>query len=137
VTTTDAMETLVEHFEGDFGFTVIFTLDEYRKGSIQFFAAEITARDLEPNSPPQYTEAGHGGALDFTEDPARAERMVSGVVKWDGCSTFYFGDAEGHVHLCGRKDVDKMAKAIQIIHHRCAEMMRAAGGYLDEVAFGS
>ncbi len=39
-------------------------------------------------------------ALDYTRELEKSIKLVSGSIKWDGCSHNYFGES-GYIHGCG------------------------------------
>lgn len=41
-----------------------------------------------------------------------AQPYLTGWIKWDGCSHFYFGD-NGYLHLCGLDTIEKLQKVLQ------------------------
>jgi hypothetical protein len=50
---------------------------------------------------PEYLLMGGKNRNYTTDDISQAERMISGVIRWDGCSHFYFGpNTSGYIHLC-------------------------------------
>lgn len=124
------MAELVEHFGGDYGVTVVFTLDAH----VAFFAAEIVARSM-PDDAPLYTKNGARASCDHVEDPRQAERFIAGSVKWDGCSHVTFGDEDAYIHMCGREAFDKLATVLPQIYERCGELMKARGVNLLAGAF--
>lgn len=44
----------------------------------------------------------------YTEDPELAPQLVSGSIRWDGCSHLYVGESGfgegGYLHFCGQSD---------------------------------
>lgn len=50
------------------------------------------------------------------------DNVMNGFIKWDGCSHFYFGDAEndGYLHLCGLQNVKRFAWTVEEVY-RIAE----------------
>lgn len=52
--------------------------------------------------------------------PADVELYLTGMIKWDGCSHFWFGEKEGdkqdgYIHLCGKYCFDKHTKLMQAL----------------------
>lgn len=115
---------IVEQLGGDFGVTVIYTLDEEFTAHVDFVAALIEARGL-PDECPLYASAAN--PQEQVTDPHDAEHYIAGSVKWDGCSHLNFGDTRGYLHLCGRDHFKKLADTLTTIYHRCGQLMAARG----------
>ena len=79
---------------------------------LEFESRQITAWS-EDESSVMFTRTGSSGDMDITEDFDQGERYISGMIKWDGCSHFYFGDDAGYLHLCGERDIDTTAWLIR------------------------
>ena len=120
------MAELIEHFGGDYGVTVVFTLAAEYKSHVDFFAVEIVGRGV-PDNAPLYTKEGAVASCDHVEDPRQAERFVAGSVKWDGCSHVRFGDENAYIHMCGREAFKKLATVLPEIYERCGELMKERG----------
>ncbi len=58
-----------------------------------------------------------------TEDIEKANTYIAGTVKWDGCSHFNFGDADGYIHLCGKFSMKNLQEIIEKVYVRCGELM--------------
>jgi hypothetical protein len=65
----------------------------------------------------------------FANSPDKAQTLITGAVKWDGCSHYYFGEAEnsGYIHLCGAENILHIGEAILRIYNRSGELMRERG----------
>lgn len=56
----------------------------------------------------------------------RVEKLLSGMVKWDGCSHFYYGDEDGYVHLCGLYEVESLQLLSSFVFRQAFEIMGEA-----------
>lgn len=127
---------IIEQIGGEFGVTVIYTLDPKYKSHIDFFATEVTGIEDSPNKGKIiYERRGAGNSMDTVYDPHEAEPFIAGSVKWDGCSHMWFGNKDGYLHLCGFEDVDKLSNTLKQIHKRCGELMVKQGVELLKDAF--
>lgn len=89
--------------------------------SVDFRAFEIV---YEMDGKDYFELKGSGtGASDAVDDMDKAERLVEGVVKWDGCSHLTFGDHEGYLHLCGKHNIESLSEIIKKIYFRCGSFM--------------
>ena len=70
----------------------------------------------------------------FTDKFEDGDDYISGTVKWDGCSHYYFGD-EGYLHLCGKQPIKCLQETIEHIYKVCGEIMKKDGVYLMEDEF--
>jgi len=66
----------------------------------------------------------------FTNNFEKGDKYISGSVKWDGCSHYYFGDENGYIHLCGKEPVKQIVDVISYIHSRCGSLMKDSGAEL-------
>lgn len=59
------------------------------------------------------------------DDYHNAENYIRGMVKWDGCSHYYFGDPEnsGYLHLCGKDYIEQLQKIVKHIYKKCGVFM--------------
>lgn len=92
-----------------------------------FWCYEIigySSNDNECFSVPNYERKGSTGSGDDTQKIEEAQSLISGVVKWDGCSHYTFGD-EGYIHLCGKRNVKNISEIIKFIYNRCGELMES------------
>jgi len=61
---------------------------------------------------------------DMNDNPVELEEYISGFIKWDGCSHFYFGeDQDGYLHLCGADDVINHAKLMVEIYKKATSLI--------------
>lgn len=127
---TDMLER-VEHIEGEYGVTVIYTMDAQHRSHVNFRAVEIVALGL-PDGPRLY-QLGN----DDAENPRAADRYIEGYVKFDGCSHVFFGRDDGYLHLCGVEAVNKLARVLPAIFERCGVLMKARGVDVLEDQFGT
>jgi hypothetical protein len=101
--------------ETDDNFTVVYDIENV---SVDFKVYEIIANDDKP----YYEGIGGCGADDkMTQDIEKANIYLTGKVKWDGCSHYYFGD-EGYMHLCGDNSIIELSKIIKKVYCRCYEL---------------
>lgn len=124
------MTEIIEHICGDFGVTVIYTLDDTYKSHVDFTVARITGIDCVENGvdyPRCYERAGAGSSEDTVFDPHDAEVFMHGGVKWDGCVNFEIGNDSCMLHACGRHDLELISQALVAIYERCGELMVARG----------
>jgi hypothetical protein len=124
---------LIEQIGDDFGVTVRYEIGEYGKTCVDFFAAEVIAAADDGSR--YYSRKGAVSSTDDTDDFNEAERLVSGSVKWDGCSHYYFGYEDGYLHMHGAADLEKLSQALVTIYERCGELMKEHGGNLLEGEF--
>lgn len=62
---------------------------------------------------PLYERKGATGDGDFSTNGLEdAQPYLTGFVKWDGCSHFYFGD-DGYLHLCGIERIEQLRIVLQ------------------------
>ena len=47
-----------------------------------------------------------------TEGLEDAQPYLTGFIKWDGCSHFWFGE-KGYLHLCGLETIENLQKILQ------------------------
>jgi hypothetical protein len=59
---------------------------------------------------------------DNTQDPNEADAVVSGYVKWDGCTEFKLD-----VHVCSGKGMDELFFAIKRARYEAAMLMGPSG----------
>lgn len=125
-----------EHYGGDYGVTVLYTMDSESTAHCDFVAVEVAARGV-PDNAPLYERKGATSSGDHVTDPHDAEPLVNGTVKWDGCSHVFFGEADnsGYIHLCGREAWDTLVDVLPRIYERCGQLMRAGGSEVLEGAF--
>lgn len=112
-------ETL-EHYE-DLWFSVIYRVSDY---SVDFECYQWMY--VYEGAPHYELEYSGDGAASAVSDIDKAETYLTGMVKWDGCSHFYFGGKEkdGYIHLCGKNSVEKHRKIIETIYQKCGSLMK-------------
>lgn len=94
--------------------------------SVEFEIYEIVAHsqgDTDEFDVPFYEKKDAKGSEDMTQNIEEAQTFIRGIVKWDGCSHFYFGDNEGYIHLCGKFEIEKIAQVIKKVYEKCGELM--------------
>lgn len=67
-----------------------------------------------------YNRDGYQSSPDPVEDRSAAQVMLSGSIKWDGCSNINIDDDP--LHFCGRSDVEEFAKLLSAIYDLAAEL---------------
>jgi len=120
-------EILIEQIGDDFGVTVRFEMGEYKAVTVDFFAAEVIGAGEDGTK--YYSRKGAVSSEDDTDDFNDAEPYVTGSVKWDGCSHYYFG-RDGYLHMHGAEDIEVLNKTLTTIYQRCGQLMKANGGNL-------
>lgn len=60
------------------------------------------------------------------DDPDKAEIMISGSVKWDGCSDINYG-RNGYIHSCSRNQVTRLSKILDYVFESAAKIMVDSG----------
>lgn len=95
-------------------------LDATVEYAVESHALDATVYEVAGHGPdaagaftvPLYERRGGSGS-DFVTDLADAAPMVHVMVKWDGCSHYYFGDSDGYLHRCGEKRVRALARIVE------------------------
>jgi len=67
---------------------------------------------------------------DMTIDLDRAEILVKGSIKWDGCSHNTFGDRNGYIHACSRSEMVRFGELFNKLFEIAQELMPGNGDYL-------
>jgi hypothetical protein len=73
-----------------------------------------------------YNRDGYKSSPDPVEDRAIAQVMVSGSVKWDGCSDITIDDEP--LHFCGRDNAEEFAALLSAIYDLAAELIPSYEG---------
>lgn len=68
-----------------------------------------------------YNRDGYESSPDPVEDRSAAQVMLSGSIKWDGCSDLTIEDEP--LHFCGRSDMEEFAKVLSAIYDLAAELI--------------
>lgn len=114
---------LIETYE-DIDLTVKYSYEEHW---VDFEAYEIVARGQNENKSfdvLQYEKKN--GNNEWVENIEEAQTLIHGAVKWDGCSHFYFGDENGYIHICGKRPMKNLIKAMEEIYNRSGELMESS-----------
>lgn len=93
--------------------------------SVNFSCFEITGHDQDSKggfTVPIYSQKVDR-SMEITKNVEEAENYVNGMVKWDGCSHYYFGDSEGYLHLCGTESMESLKEIVDDIFWECAGIM--------------
>lgn len=133
---------IIEHIDGNFGATVIYTVDETYTCSVGFVAVEIVSPSVSSEAGVPlgrgYSRRNTVRSSNLVFDPRNAEPYLAGSVKWDGCADYTLGDPESGVmmHVCSRDDIEKVSRVLALIYERCGEIMMQENGVevLDDFA---
>jgi len=129
---------MIEKYE-DIGFTVVYEIEEAFKLSVNFKVYEIIGHQEGQSGNfdvPYYEGIGGCGSDDkSTTNIGKANTYMTGMVKWDGCSHYYFGDEEGYIHLCGKGCIRGHIEIVDKVYKRCGEIMVKNGVSLLEGEF--
>lgn len=99
-------KTLDKNILGEFGFNIEWVMDSENDTHADFVAKKIISRSSPSNQ--VYKE----------------EVYLSGFIKWDSCSHFYFGEnGESYLHLCGQQAIPNHNKLMAYIFNRAFELM--------------
>ncbi len=63
----------------------------------------------------------HCNGFDLTEKLAEAEVLISGSVKWDGCSNWTLGVEDCMTHFCGRSELVGLGELLARLWDLAAE----------------
>lgn len=102
-----------------------------RVGLIDTHVIEYEVRDM------ILYDDGNGAPFKFctvngeiTSDLDQAELLVKGSIKWDGCSHNNFGDENGYLHACSRREMVRFGELFDRLFEIAQELMSDHGGYL-------
>ena len=115
--------TIIQESYPEIDLTVIY---EYLPHWTDFKAYEIIGHEQGDNNKfdvPMYEMKGAKSSDETTKNIEEAQTLISGVVKWDGCSHYTFGDKDGYIHLCGNQSIKNIIQAIKKIYNRSGELM--------------
>lgn len=73
-----------------------------------------------------YNRDGYESSPDPVEDRSTAQVMLSGSIKWDGCSNLTIEDEP--LHFCGRSNIEKFAEVLSAIYGLAAELIPSYEG---------
>jgi hypothetical protein len=73
-----------------------------------------------------YNRDGYKSSPDPVEDRAAAQAMLSGSIKWDGCSDITIDDEP--LHFCGRQHMEEFGALLSAIYNMAAEMIPSYEG---------
>ena len=72
----------------------------------------------------EFIRRGSTSSMDTTFDLEEARRMLSGTVKFDGCSDLiFFPDESGYEHFCGRKSASNIGQVIDAVYSLAVVML--------------
>lgn len=116
----------MKQIETNDNFTIVYEYDP-EPFRVEFEIYEVIAHDKAENGEftvPNYEGIDGCGCDDkMTTDIEKANKYIEGIVKWDGCSHFTFGDQEGYMHLCGKHSIKNLLEVIQKVYLKCGEIM--------------
>lgn len=78
------------------------------------------------NGDRQYNRDGYQSSPDPVGDRAMAQVILSGSVKWDGCSDISIDDDP--LHFCGREDVEEFAAILTALYDLASELIEGYEG---------
>jgi hypothetical protein len=73
-----------------------------------------------------YNRNGYESSPDLVEDRASAQVMLSGSIKWDGCSDLTIDDEP--LHFCGRQHMEEFTALLSAIYDLAAELIPSYEG---------
>lgn len=73
-----------------------------------------------------YNRDGYETSPDPVEDREAAQVMLSGSIKWDGCSDMTIEDEP--LHFCGRSDMEEFALLLSAIYDLASELIPSYEG---------
>lgn len=73
-----------------------------------------------------YNRDGYESSPDPVEDRAAAQIMLSGSIKWDGCSNLTIEDEP--LHFCGRSSMEEFTALLLAIYSLAAELIPSYEG---------
>jgi hypothetical protein len=73
-----------------------------------------------------YNRDGYESSPDPVEHRSLAQAVLSGSIKWDGCSNMTIDDEP--LHFCGRSDVEEFATVLSAIYDVAAELIPSYEG---------
>lgn len=86
--------------------------------------ATICLQNGQSGTHPDLLEPLPDGSLDF----AKGERLISGTIKWDGCTHLDWG--ETYIHFCGRSGVMVQAYVLLKLYDLALAIMPERAEYL-------
>lgn len=112
--------THVSHTEdvlGEFGFRLVWQVDDYRACVEAYKIESIVMGDTDSDDEIQFEAAS--GKDQFTSDLSNSVKYLDGFVKWDGCTELDMGCP----HWCSPLDYIKHGELLKHIYHRAFELM--------------
>jgi len=100
----------------DLTFRFIDTVWDDEAHGFEFEIYEIIGKDFNEKTKkwdiPIYERKGATNSEDFSLNELEdAQPYLTGLIKWDGCSHFYFGE-DGYLHLCGLDRIENLNKVL-------------------------
>lgn len=69
----------------------------------------------------EYELKGASSSDDVTKNIDEAQTLITGYIKFDGCSHVNFGDNDGYIHICGTENWTKIIETMCKIHELARE----------------
>ena len=106
------------------------TVHDGRTITIAYEVRDLVGYRVEDNDKetPLYPTIGATSSDDQTTDIDKAERLIHGFIKWDGCSHNYFSTYQ---HECDRKGLVRLGGIFARLFDLAIELMPHAREYLD------
>lgn len=98
---------------GEFGFRLVWEVDNYRAKVTAYKIAAFAGDAIQ-------FESVSGTGEQFTADLDAAEKYLTGLVKWDGCTELDMGCP----HWCSPVDYVLHGELLKHIYHRAFELMQ-------------
>ena len=109
---------LTEDVLGEFGFRLVWEVDNYRARVSAYKIASIVIGDTDADDVIQF-ESVIGTGEQFTSDLDKSVIYLDGFVKWDGCTELDMGCP----HWCSPLDYIKHGELLKHIYQRAFELM--------------
>jgi len=97
---------------------------EQRSHWLGFKVYKVLGKD--ENGTRAYNREGYTSSPDFVDDRAAAQVMLSGSIKWDGCSDITIDDEP--LHFCGRSDMQEFADLLLAIYGVASDLIPSYEG---------
>lgn len=105
---------------GEFGFRLVWEVDNYRACVKAYKIASILIGDTDADDVIQFESARSQNSQQFTDDLNDSIVYLDGFVKWDGCTELDMGCP----HWCSPLDYIKHGELLKHIYNRAFELMQ-------------
>lgn len=81
----------------------------------------------------KFEMTAENGAIEYTADIEKSDKLIEGAIKWDGCSHNNFAPDEsnrGYIHGCSRQDLMRLGELYRRLFDIAMERMPNNGEYL-------